>query len=209
MIKASYGSNKRAKKDIQGGKFEIFSMVYVDEFRHAKFLQPQDWTSAISDRDTLIVRLASEDDNKPLALTGTEDNSKTGIQDIKYKERVKYKIDYWLSSKRGTDKPELLTTTFHDHPVELITSSESIKEQHVLEEIKSVTFQYRQNPPTKEQITGTGIKLDINDTIGGKKLKICSPFLLNALRAVTTYSFNAPSGDDTDPFRDRMFPYPF
>jgi hypothetical protein len=211
MIKASYGSNERAKKDIQGGKFEIFSHVYVDGSRHAKFLQPQDWTSAISDRDTLIVRLASEDDNKPLALTGTEDNSKTGMLDIKYEERVKYKIDYWLGVKHGTfEKPQLLTTTFHDHPVELITSSvESMKEQHVLEEIKSVMFKYRQNPPTKEQITGTGVKLDTNDTIGGKKLKICSPFLLNALRAVTKYSFNAPSGNDTDTFKDGMFPYPF
>jgi len=38
MIKASYGSNKRAKKDIQDGKFEIFSFVYVDGYRYAKFL---------------------------------------------------------------------------------------------------------------------------------------------------------------------------
>jgi hypothetical protein len=208
-IKMSYGSSEKAKKEIQEGNFEIFAHVYVDGYHRAKILPVQNWTRAIASENTLLIQLASEDDDKPLALTGTDTKSEAEVHEMKYATKVKYRIDYFVTAKRS-GLAEFLTTTLHDHPVELTTNLlDNNKEQHVLEEIKSVTFKRRDNPPRKDQITGTGVKLDINDTVGDKKLKICSTFLLNALRAVAKYSFNAPSGDETDTFKDGMFPYPF
>jgi hypothetical protein len=130
-------------------------------------------------------------------------------QPVSYNLKVKYRVDYFSKSRYRTLGNDFICSTAHDAPVILGTTHIKEKEPAVLEEIKTIIFATGTKVPSSFEIEQSAPSLGASDAIGPKKLHICSPLLLNALRAVVKHTFNAPSGDETDPFSDGIFVYPF
>ena len=82
----------------------------------------------------------------------------------------------------------------------------------MLEEVQTVMFKYREDSSShqsKASLMKDGPKIGPGDKVGPKKLHVCFHYLLNSLRAIAKYSAHAPTGDNTDVFKDGIFPYPF
>lgn len=213
LIKTLYEDNKKAKKRIDNGDYDVFK-------GKEKILR-EHWDALIEPGCTIRIRFDSHQrqfdvDHFGLEIdtaseTDQDDLDNTDGSESVYERDVNYKVDYFIKSQYGHDPPRFLFSTTHDTPIIPETTKQKAKPkgQFVLEETKTVNFKHRKVAQTKEEVQDHGLKLSIGDTISRKKLHVGSNALLNVLRAVAKYSSSPLSGENGDFFSDGTFWYPF
>jgi hypothetical protein len=210
LIKFSYGDNEKAKKEIDEGKYELFTEDGAKVFRHH-------WDMLVEPEWKVTIRLESQKHSDSDSSSDSDDDSDADKDESKkkkekfetvYAAKVNYTIDYYYRPSWGGDR-EFLYSTSYDDPVVLKRSGSKARELSVLEEKKSVTFRKGSSRRREKRTSTCRPKLDTGDVVGKTSLYIHSPFLLNALRSIIKYSSKAPSGDVTDELKDGVFLHPY
>lgn len=218
FIKRSYGDNKQAKKEIEEGKYEI---IYPNG---AKILSDH-WDMLVGPGCVVIVRLESQthssSHSSSNAPSDTSSDSGDDYDSSKDERKNKYaksqtvyatKVGYTFTfyekdvlgggriflGRRSTDKPMILKR-----------SGDKPRELPVLEEETSVMVQFGWDERRRKHNSRRTPKLEPGDVVNETRLRIHSPFLLNALQSIIKYSSRKPSGDATDELNGSVFPAPY
>ncbi|KAI1155266.1 hypothetical protein F4825DRAFT_407951 [Nemania diffusa] len=201
LVKSSYGDNEEAKKEIDEGKYELYTGT------GAKIL-PHLWNMLVEPGWSVNIQLESEksdsdsDSEKPSKSEDKPEKSETT-----YTTSLKYTVAYYIKDFGG--EVDFLYNKSYDEPVVLERSGSDARELPILEEIKTVVVPRRSKLGHRREAPEGIPKLRAGDKIGWMGLRIHSPFLLNALKSIIKYSSTAPSGDTTGNFEDGEFPHPY
>jgi hypothetical protein len=171
-----------------------------------------DSTNSCEDDGTKsIVEIASGEEN---ALGDQEINSQSARKP-RYDRVVQHTVEFYHQRHPGY-KPEFL---FEKNKSESITFYDPSKHATVLPILQEVVTVIRnesgsymhhgyQKPRDKTKPSSRPVRLHKGDRIGDRYLIIRSLLLLNALRAVISYSSEPPSGDK-DSLNEGYFPFPY
>jgi hypothetical protein len=203
FIKRLHCENEDAMKEISESKFDI--LMGGTTLIHHEY-----WEKLVQPGCAFHIRLHSQKDKanpKPMSEDEEKDDTSEDFVTL-YETKVKYRVDYYVKSKSPwTGEPDtFLDSRSDDTPVLL---KDKARTMPVLEEITTVIFSTNNSARIEETELKQKRKMKVGDTLGKKKLHICSPLLLNVLRSIVKYSSNEPSGDDADVFKDGIFPHPF
>ncbi|KAJ4399969.1 hypothetical protein N0V91_009042 [Didymella pomorum] len=123
-----------------------------------------------------------------------------------YETKLRYTVSYYRRSRFDSDDDEFEESSRYDEPLgfEVENPNEKLP---ALEETQAIIAPRYSSPRRKGGASGK-IRLRPSDRIGKKTLKINSPFLLNVVRSVVTYSSAAPEDNDTG-LTSGNFQYPF
>jgi hypothetical protein len=202
LIKQSYDNNDAAKTEVDEGKYDLL--------KGGTTILRQHWDLLVRPWSTITIQLHSQKTKVSDAVKAEEErDTKAKQYETIYERKVAYRINYLQREKYGSETT-MIYSAVDDEPTQLAPATEKLREQSVLEEVQTVTFKHRdRDPPSKASIMMEGPNIGSGDQIGRRNLRVCSHFLLNALRAIAKYSAHAPTGDDNDAFKDGIFPYPY
>jgi hypothetical protein len=199
LIEATYNDDEEAKKEIDEGKFQILTKDGIVLSHLWEMLVEPEWK--------VRIRLGSQDHRKVDSSPNPEseydkDRNKSGLEKdsgskASYALGVKYTIDYHRKRPWSTGYEFWHSMSF-DNPVALKTSEIKDQALPVLEETKSILMDESHDGRRKRVSSKEPPKLHFGDRIGRTRLFICSPFLLNALRAIIKHSSEEPSGEDEE-----------
>ncbi|KAJ2995711.1 hypothetical protein NUW58_g1198 [Xylaria curta] len=213
LIKVTY-VDKAAKRDIENGDYEIFT---VDGDR----VIPDWWEMLVQPEWKVVIRLASQglfdNDSSPDAVPDPGSSSDVIQSESKEKEekfetiytpKVTYTVTYY-TQKMNSEESILICNLSYDDPVVLERWDNNSQELPILEEKVLVTIPWSRSNEYHRDTLGGKPKLGVDDEVNNKSLHIHSPFLLNALRSIIKYSATKPSGSRLGGFEDGEFPYPY
>ncbi|TGJ83182.1 hypothetical protein E0Z10_g5584 [Xylaria hypoxylon] len=209
LVKLSYEDDEEAKKEIDEGKYELLTTG------GAKVL-PRFWDILVEPGWEVTIRLGSQqgpggnapydsDDSDDSSNEGDESKDKKEIFETSYTAKVKYTVATYVNEYR--DELVYLYSQSYDGPVSLDNKARQFP---ILEEIQTIVLPRSRIWRGRVNKTPKGKpKLGLGDMVGKTSLRIHSPFLLNALKSIISYSSKAPSGENTDNSIDGEFPHPY
>ncbi len=134
------------------------------------------------------------------------------IQETSYDEKIKYTVDFYVSSYRG--ESSFRCSQDYDGPPLFNRSVKKPKTLPVLQETIELVRQLSGFAPPhsfelpKREASSKREAFSPGDKVRMTKLVIHSPFLLNALRTVIAYS-SLRITEEKDSLREGIFPYPY
>jgi hypothetical protein len=148
--------------------------------------------------------VANKKPESPASIVAPEEQ--TTFVKTEYETRLRYTVSYYRRSRYDSDDDEFEDSSRYDEPLgfEMETSNEKLP---ALEETQTIIAP-RYSSPRRKRGTNGKIRLRPSDRLGKKTLKINSPFLLNVVRSVVTYSSASPEDNDTG-LTTGTFQYPF
>jgi hypothetical protein len=214
MIKLTYRFDEDAKKSVDEGAFTL----HQAQVRGLTFL-PEHWNLIVRPWQSVEIRLDSQEGedydsfierghfglaDRP-GIVAASDQLTAGAQPTAVS--TKYRIDFYFKSEYQPHATFLHSKSW-DAPVVIRSTNPNGDSDHALEEIHHITFG-KEKGARQENISELGLILGPDDKVEPKRLHVRSPLLLNALRSVVKYSSTSPSDEDTEPFVDGMFSFPF
>jgi hypothetical protein len=207
IIKLTYRHDEDAKKSVEEGAFTIR--------RDGTNFLPEHWNTIVRPWSRVKIRLDSQtSDVEPTMDFGTVTQSNERRPGAQAKTEsitmpMRYRVDFFYRTEY-TREDKFLDSKSWDTPAIIHRSDPSGDFSQVLEEIHHIVFGKESIARKKrDEMSDSALILGPDDKIKPKKLHIRSPLLLNALRSVVKYSSNSPFHNDTEPFVDGIWPFPF
>ncbi|KAI8960209.1 hypothetical protein F5Y11DRAFT_358596 [Daldinia sp. FL1419] len=219
LIKRSFKNDEDAMKEIEEGKYQLYSsdrIVFPDYWEHLAEpgwtvdiqLDSRPWARSCSVSESSEISDADEDEDED-EDKGEEEGNPEG----KYEVKAAYTVNYYQKHRYADD--EFLYSVSKDEPVFLKTTRNKGQVLPVLEEKTTVLLGERgrreasRSRSRSRRRINRAPKLGDRDRVQKKHLHIHSRLLINALRAVMKYSSEAPSGDEAGDLEEGVFSHPY
>lgn len=211
LLRSWFENDKKGLRDLDRGNYTLKS----GEF---DLILPQVWEKVLNqDANIFFSREApSAPSTRPASPASPappviEPGTPHTTVEKKYKTRIEYTVKFFRRSRHHDSydsESDSDTDKAFDEPVGFEVEDLLKKDLPALEEMQEVIAPRTASPRRKGEKDGKKIKLRPYDRLGKTRLKINSPFLLNVVRSVITYSSETPE-DHKEGLTRGIFEHPY